>query len=265
MFGYLLSSQGVNILLNIFFYPAINAARAIAYQINSALTSFVNNFQIAVTPQVVKLYADDKKESMKNLLYQNSKYGFSLLWLLSLPVFLDINKILVLWLKEVPSETMIMARLVIIQSLFYTFNRPFDIAIEAVGRMKEVNLFTGPMQIMVLPVSYLLLKIGLPFYTPFILNIIVVVLCLVVETHYLNKWINISRKVILKQIVYPLFYMVILSSILPALVYFHMESSLLRLFVIVITSSFSVMTCSYFIVLDRQARDWVRNKIKSVL
>ena len=160
---------------------------------------------------------------------------------------------------------MIMARLVIIQSLFYTFNRPFDIAIEAVGRMKEVNLFTGPMQIMVLPVSYLLLKIGLPFYTPFILNIIVVVLCLVVETHYLNKWINISRKVILKQIVYPLFYMVILSSILPALVYFHMESSLLRLFVIVITSSFSVMTCSYFIVLDRQARDWVRNKIKSVL
>ena len=167
MFGYLLSSQGVNILLNIFFYPAINAARAIAYQINSALTSFVNNFQIAVTPQVVKLYADDQQESMKNLLYKNSKYGFSLLWLLSLPVLLEINKILVLWLKEVPSETMIMARLVIIQSLFYTFNRPFDIAIEAVGRMKEVNLFTGPMQIMVLPVSYLLLKIGLPFYTEY--------------------------------------------------------------------------------------------------
>lgn len=265
MFGYLLSSQGVNILLNIFFYPAINAARAIAYQINSALTSFVNNFQIAVTPQVVKLYADDKQESMKNLLYQNSKYGFSLLWLLSLPVFLDINKILILWLKEVPSETMIMARLVIIQSLFYTFNRPFDIAIEAVGRMKEVNLFTGPMQIMVLPVSYLLLKIGLPFYTPFILNIIVVVLCLVVETHYLNKWINISRRVILKQIVYPLFYMVILSSILPVLVYFYMESSLLRLFAIVATSSFSVIICSYCIVLDRQARDWIKNKIKSFL
>ena len=131
--------------------------------------------------------------------------------------------------------------------------------------MKEVNLFTGPMQIMVLPVSYLLLKIGLPFYIPFILNIIVVILCQVVETHYLNKWINISRRVILQQIIYPLFYMVTLSSILPVLVYLHMNSSLLRLFMVVVTSSFSVIACSYFIVLDKQARDWVKNKVKSIL
>lgn len=261
MFGYLLSSQGVNILLNIFFYPAINAARAIAYQINTALSSFVNNFQIAVTPQVVKLYADHQQEAMKDLLYKNSKYGFCLLWLLSLPVLLEIHKILILWLKEVPSETMIMARLVIIQSLFYTFNRPFDIAIEAVGRMKEVNLFTGPLQIMVLPVSYLLLKAGLPFYTPFILNIIVVLLCLVVETHYLRKWINISRGVIVKQIIRPLFYMVILSSLLPFLVYFRMESSLVRLAAVVAVSVFSVLACSYFIVLDKEARAWVNNRI----
>lgn len=265
MFGYLLSSQGVNILLNMFFFPAINAARAIAYQINTALTSFVNNFQIAVTPQVVKLYADENLGAMNNLLYQNSRYGFTMLWLLSLPVGLDINQILVLWLKEVPAETMIMARLVIIQSLFYTFNRPFDIAIEAVGRMKEVNLFTGPLQILVLPVSYLLLKEGLPFYTPFILNIIVVILCFVINTHYLRKWIHISRGVIFKEIIRPLFFMVVLSSVLPLLVYKGMTESLWRLFVLVGVTIVSVGICSYFFVLDAKARDWLKKKMKAIL
>lgn len=265
MFGYLLSSQGVNILLNLFFYPAINAARAIAYQINMALTSFVNNFQMAVTPQVVKLYADGKQDAMKSLLYQNSRYGFALLWLLSLPVWLDIDKILYVWLKEVPAETTIMTRLVIIQSLFYTFNRPFDIAIEAVGRMKEVNLFTGPLQILVLPVSYLMLKDGLPFYTPFVLNIVVVILCFIVETHYLWKWIQISRRVILVHVIYPLLKMIVFSSALPVTIYLHMPDSLSRLFILAATSLISVGACSYLFVLDKQARHWFLTKVKSVL
>lgn len=108
--GFMGSDQGVNMLLNIFFGPTVNAARAIAYQVKSAVQQFVSNLQTAFNPQLVKLYAAGKKDEMLNLLYDNIKYSLLLIWAIFLPLFFEIDYLLSIWLVEVPQYTLILLR-----------------------------------------------------------------------------------------------------------------------------------------------------------
>jgi len=138
--GFLLSAQGINIILNIFFGPVAVASRAISMQISSGLSQFVNGFQQAINPQITKFYASNQLEEMNKLLYQNSKYAFLLLWFLALPVLMQAEYILNLWLVEVPENTIIFCQIIIVHSLINSLNRPYVMAIHATGNMKQTNV-----------------------------------------------------------------------------------------------------------------------------
>lgn len=101
--------QGLNILLNIFFGPVVNAARGIAFQVKSLVTSFAGNVQIAATPQIIKYYAADDLEKMKILLFKSSRMSYYLLFLVALPILLEMKYLLALWLTEVPEYTVLFA------------------------------------------------------------------------------------------------------------------------------------------------------------
>lgn len=185
-----LQGQGVNILLNMFFGTVVNAARGIAFQVNVIILQFVHNFQVAVNPQIVKLYASGQKEEMIKLVLNNSKFAAFLFLIIAIPAFVEIEFVLRIWLGEYPNYAPIFLRIIIVQSLIQTMNRPVVMAIHAVGKMKDVNLTSGSVLLLILPVSYILLKLGCSPVTVFLVNIIPWLLELLLVLYWLRKYIN---------------------------------------------------------------------------
>ena len=155
-----LNSQGILILLNMFFSPAVVAARAISIQVNMAASQFVNNFQTAANPQIVKLYAAKDYEGSKHLLLQTTKFSYYLMLILALPICLVAEQLLQLWLGIVPEYTVIFLQLIVIQSLFQVFDTSFYRALYAKGQIRENALISPTFGFIRFPIVYLLFVWG---------------------------------------------------------------------------------------------------------
>lgn len=169
-------NQGVNVLLNIFFGPIVNAARGIAYQVNAAILSFVSNFQLALNPGIVKLYASGEVQYMFSLVSQGSKYSFMLLSMLAIPILLETKYVLNLWLGMVPPYVVSFCQLIIINALIDSFSGSLMIAAQATGKIKKYQSIVGSILLLNVPISYVCLKIGLSpestIYTSIFLSIV---------------------------------------------------------------------------------------------
>lgn len=161
--------QGVNILLNIFFGPAINAARGIAFQVQSAMNNFVANFQMAVNPSITKSYAKEEYETSYKLVFGASKFSFYLLLMLSMPVLIETQLVLQFWLKIVPAYTVIFTRLVLIDILVGSISGSLQNLAQATGDIKKYQIIVSGLLLLNLPTSYLFLKFGFsPQFTMFV-------------------------------------------------------------------------------------------------
>ena len=157
-----LYTQGLNMILNVFFGPVVNAARAIAVQVQGAVQQFVGNFQMALNPQITKNYASGNLEQMHSLMFRSARFSFLLLFFLSLPVLLETEFILTLWLKTVPENAVIFTQIMICISLIYTTANPCVIANQATGKVKVYQMVVGGILLTILPISYIVLKLGAP-------------------------------------------------------------------------------------------------------
>lgn len=184
-----LRDQGGNIIINIFCGPAVNAARGITTKVNSAINGFVQNFMIALNPQIIKSYASDNKEYMMNLIFQGARFSFYLLFLLSLPVFSKTYYILSLWLKIVPDHSVNFIRLILIFSLHESLATPLITAMLATGRIKKYQIVAGGINLLNLPVSYIALRTG---FEPEVVMVIAIFFSLVVQ---------IARMILLKKMI----------------------------------------------------------------
>lgn len=155
-----MSGQGVNILLNIFFGPAVNASRAIAMQVSAALNSFVQNIQVAVNPQIIKSYAENDIDFMHQLVCYGAKYNFFVLFFLSMPVIINTELILELWLGSVPGYSVIFLQLMILNILIDAISAPLITSAQATGKIKLYQSVVGGILLLNVPLSYLLLKMG---------------------------------------------------------------------------------------------------------
>lgn len=152
-------TQGINILLNIFFGPVANAARGIAVQVQGAVMQFVSSFQTAVRPQIIKTYANSDLSHMHTLVIASSKYGFFLIMLLVFPIMLCVSPILRIWLGEVPRYTENFVRIMLICGLFEPLRAGQIAAIHATGDIKKFQIYEGTSLLSVVPIAYLLLKL----------------------------------------------------------------------------------------------------------
>lgn len=150
-------TQGINVLLNLFFGPAVNAARGVAVQVQSAVNQFFSNFMMAVRPQIVKSYAQGNLVYMHGLVLSSSRYSFYLVLLISVPVLVNAEYILSLWLGTVPAHTAAFTRLMVVACMNYALSNPTLMAIHATGDLKKFQLVEGSLLLTVLPVAYLLL------------------------------------------------------------------------------------------------------------
>lgn len=148
-------TQGLNILLNIFFGPIVNAARGISFQVQNAVNQFTQNFQTAINPQIIKSIANGDFQKSKALLIASSKFSFFLLCLLGIPIIAEINFILAIWLKEVPDYTAMFIRLMITISIFGCLANPLRTINQAEGHIKKFQLYECSVLLAIVPVSYL--------------------------------------------------------------------------------------------------------------
>lgn len=153
-------SQGLNIIINIFFGPAVNAARGIATQVESAVNSFVTNINTAVNPQIVKRYSVGNRKGMFNLVFFASKISFMLLLTISMPILVDTHYILNLWLSSVPDYACEMTRVESLYMLSLTLTYSINMSAQASGNIKYFQIAEGFIMLLCIPISYILCKIN---------------------------------------------------------------------------------------------------------
>ena len=156
----LAQGQGLNLLLNVFFGPVVNAARAVAYQVQGAVTQFGNNFMTAVRPQIIKLYAQGEIKEMFKLVYLSSNFSYYLMLFLILPLSLEADYILSLWLGEYPAHSVSFLILVFILCLIQTLKTPRTIVLHATGKLFLANVVIGTLLCCAFPLAYVFLKMG---------------------------------------------------------------------------------------------------------
>lgn len=210
----ILRDQGSNLILNLFFGPIVNSARAIAMQVNSAVTGFVNNFTTALMPQITKSYAVLDFPYLLNCIYKGSKFSFFLLYILSAPILFRTEYILGLWLVNVPNNTVGFVQLILIYSLTDTYSRNLINANNATGKIKYYQLITGILNIMTLPLSYYCLMLtNNPYYTlyvPIIISIVNIFPRIILN----KKMIPVTLKDYFIQVVGPTMIVTFLSVII---------------------------------------------------
>lgn len=161
----ILANQGLNIILNIFYGVAVNAARGIAMQVGTAISKFVGDFSTALNPQITKSYAKGDIDYTMSLVYKGSKLSFFLYFLFSLPIIVDTPFILDLWLGKTPDYAILFVRWTLVTSLLNTFANPLTTCAFATGNIKKLSLWLGAVRFMVLPFTYIAFKLGLsPVY-----------------------------------------------------------------------------------------------------
>lgn len=165
-------TQGLNMLLNVFGGVAVNAARAISVQVQSIVLNFSGNFQAAITPQIVKSYAQGNWAYMHRLVYVSSKYSFFLMYLISLPLMVMMPQVLGLWLKEVPDYSVVFVRLILLITLINVMSNPLMKSVDATGKIKRYHIVVGGFLILILPVSWVALRLDAPLETVFVIQLV---------------------------------------------------------------------------------------------
>lgn len=203
------STQGVNILLNIFYGVTVNAAIGISNQVNSAVNQFVSNFQTAFMPQIIKLYAAGDMEQLRKLIDRSSRFSFILLFAIACPLMLNVDFVLKLWLKNVPDYASIFCILILIYSLVEAVSKPIGFAIHATGRVKYYNIIMSVALSMNIVFSFLFLMRGSSPAVVLVIYILVSVLCLMIRLLLAKQY----KILVIKSFVYDVILKVIIIAV----------------------------------------------------
>lgn len=258
-------NQGINILLNLFFGPTINAARGIAFQVNVAINGFVSNFQMALNPQIVKSFAKGDREYMHKLIFQGSKYSFFLIYILSLPIILEADTILSMWLKVVPDFTVLFCRLVLINLLIDCISGPLITAAQASGKIKKYHTIVGGFLLLVLPVSYFFLQAGFPPQTTFYVSIVISFIVLFIRLWIVHPLVGLSIKTFFLKVLMPIIFITPLAIITPAIFKYNIQDQFIRFILVAISSVLSSSILIYLLGLSKPEREFVKSKVTGIL
>lgn len=256
-----LRDQGGNIVINLFCGPAVNAARGIAFQVNTAVHGFVTNFMTALNPQITKSYAAGDRDYMMTLIYQGARLSFYMLLLLSLPVLVNTHYILGLWLKTVPSHTVLFVQLVLLFGMSESISNPLITAMLATGRIRNYQLVVGGLQMMNLPVSYVLLRAGMFPEVVIVVAIIISQCCLAARLLMLRGIIGLSVRKYLKKVYANVLVVTAVSAIIPFLLAFELEESFLNFLLLSLVALICTWITIYYVGCSKTERQFISNKL----
>lgn len=257
----LLKDQGVNILLNLFLGPIINAARGIANTVNNVLSSFAGNFMTALNPQITKSYAAGDYSYMFSLVERGSRFSYYILLLFALPMLFEADFVLTLWLKHYPAHTVNFVRLILLVTMCDILSNTLINLQNATGKIRNYQLAVGGMLLMNFPLSYICLKIGFQPESTLIVALIVAVVCLFLRLLFLRKMVGLSIRRYLHKVCGNVMCVTLAAAVLPTLLYLQMADGVLRFLLMCMLTALCSATAIYFIGCSRNERDFIKSRI----
>ncbi len=247
-------NQAITILLNQFFNPTVVAARVIAVSIASKATLLSQNFNVGLYPPIIKSYASGERREMYELIFNGSKITFFLMWLLALPLFLEMEALLVLWLGEAPPYAVLFARLALVETLLMAISHPLATAARAPGKMALYEGILGAMQLLVFLGAWMVLTFGAPPEGVFIVAIAVNALMFFTRLWLVRRLIAISIVEFLKRVAIPVSVVVTLSGLPSALVHTRVPQDWLGQGISIAFAGLVTVLVVYFAGLDKAWR-----------
>lgn len=263
--AYILNTQGINILINIFFGVTMNAARGIATQVDAAIMQFVNNFTVALNPQIIKSYASGDKESMFKLICRGSKFSYLLLLFFAIPFVCETEIILSLWLESVPDYTVTFFRLTVLISMVNILGNAQYTACQATGKIKNYTIVITSIGCLVFPVTWILYKCGMPVETAYYVFIIIYSILDVSRLFFMRSLLHFPIRMYVREVFVVITLVTVTAMILPIIEIYLLPQVWWRLIVTFVVSSISVAVSIYMIGLTESERGLIVRSIKSKL
>ena len=259
--GYILHTQGISIVLNLFFGVTVNAAQGIANQVNSVVKGFVVNFLQALNPQVVKTYAEHDLDAMYKLVLRGCRISYYLVAFLVIPIVLETPTILQIWLKNVPEYTVVFVRTVLILSLFDSFTNLLSTAQGATGRIKIYQITLTIIGLFHLPLTILLFKFGYePQYSMYVYLYIVIIMQ-VVRICFVCHYIRLSKYLFFKEVIGKCTLVTIMGLIVPLFLHYTLLPSVVTTIIVGFSSVVSLSFSALFLGFSRNERNFILNKL----
>lgn len=263
--AYIGFAQGVTLVTNIFFGPAVNAASGIASQGSNVISQFTQNFQVAVNPQITKSYANGDLENMHKLIIRSAKFSCFLLLYLIIPIFFEAEILLKLWLGNVPDHAVLYLKLSLITSLINAIINPLQTSNMACGRVRNYLLARNLILLLILPVTYFTYKFGGIPESSVIVNISMFTIAMIVGAKILQSQIQLKFSLFLHEIVLNITIITILSCIIPFLIHIYLDNDIARLIITTLSSIVSTSLLIYIVGLNNKERQFISERIKNHL
>lgn len=267
-FAYVTKGQGVNVLINAFFGTVINAANGIAAQISSAIQTFAVNIILAFKPQLTQSYAVGDHCRAEDLMFSMSKIAYTLMCIIAIPIMVEINYILNLWLNtNIPANTQSFAILTIIATMIGILNTPVTQMIHAIGKMKKYQIATSIVICSILPISWISLKLGNEATSVFIVTIVIMVINQIVCLRVLHSVFNFDARRYVKDVVMSCVVITTIPLLAASYISTLMPSSIWRLIMVTLVNMLSIITL-FYLTMNRNEKIIIKsylNKFKQKL
>lgn len=261
----LVKSQGLNILLNMFFNPSVNAARGIAYQINAAIQQFSSNFYTAVRPQITKYYAQGDLENMLMLVFKSSKWSFYLILFLSLPIIVETPYIVQLWLGQTPDYVITFSRLIIAITAVDGMAHPLMTTAHATGKIVLYQTSIGIATLLNLPISYVFLKLGFSPVSVFVISLIICILCLFIRLWIVYRLIKFPVLKYIRDVFGKVIVISITSSLLPLFLKNCVPDGTINSWIVMSSCLVSSLLVIFIFGFDKNERDFIKRFSKKMV
>lgn len=262
--AYMLNTQGVNILMNLYFGVAVNAARGIATQVDAALKQFVNNFTTAVNPQITKSYAQGDLAYMHKLVCRSAKFSAFLMLFFAIPILLETQSILTIWLKTVPEYAAIFLQLIIISSFVDTvLANSLVTSMFATGNIKRYQIIVTTIGCLVFPFSWIAFQLGFQPEIAYVLYFIIYTVLLGVRLYLLKDMVKLPIMMYVREVLYRVLPVMIICFIIPMMIRYSMQEGWMRLILLCLVSTIVTAVVEYSIGLTKNERKFIVGKINN--
>lgn len=258
-----LNNQGVNVLINIFFGVATNAARGIAVQVNGAVMQFATSFTTALNPQITKNYAKGDFQQMKNLVYKGARFSYYLLLMAALPIIVETPFILKLWLGVVPEFTILFVRCTLVTSLISVLTTPLFTVSMATGEIKKYQTVVGILALMIFSLSYIAYNIGAGVEYTYYIAIFIEIAILFARLIIVNRQVEIGIKMFMKNVLARAMCVTVISTIIPVTLIYYVQASIVNNLLIIASSIISVVLFSFLVGMNRNERNSIIQLLKN--
>ena len=265
-FAYMLKGQGLNVLLNAFFGTVVNAARGVSMMIGNAIQGFQTNIVISSRPQTVQSYAEGDINRVRKLMFSLSKISYLMLFMLSMPVIIELRFILLLWLGEIiPDYTFPFTILILVVMILSSLNTPLSQVVHATGKMRNYQIGTSIIICAILPIAWAVLKLGGGPTSVYVVSIVMTIINQGVCMLLLKKVFPYSIRDYLKEVIWPCFLVTVLATIFPLGLHFILPSSFLRLIIVAVVGVGGSAVISYYLVMNQTERELVLDFVRKII